>query len=235
MRYGLQVSVVKPWARYGLPLEERILPQALKEAGYATAIVGKWHLGQFEPEYLPTRRGFDHQYGHYLVRLDYFTHRRDGGLDWHRDDQVCRDEGYSTHLIARDAVRFVTETAGKRPFFLYVPFNAVHAPYQVPEKYARAYPNLTGKRQTYAGMVTAMDEAVGQIVDSVEQAGVRSNTLFFFCSDNGGPAPGRITDNGDYRGGKGTLYEGGVRVAASATWDGHIPAGATINAPHASG
>ena len=109
MRHGLQVGVVRPWAQYGLPLDERTLAQALKEAGYATAICGKWHLGHFQPEYLPTRRGFDHQYGHYNGALDYFTHIRDGGFDWHRDDKVCRDEGYSTHLIAREAAQFVAE------------------------------------------------------------------------------------------------------------------------------
>src|SRR5262245_38951696 len=133
MRHGLQVGVVRPWAQYGLPLGARTLAQALKDAGYATAVVGKWHLGHFAPEYLPTRRGFDHQYGHYNGALDYFTHDRDGGFDWHRNDMVCRDEGYSTHLIARDAVQFVRDNAGKKPFFLYVPFNAVHAPHQVPD------------------------------------------------------------------------------------------------------
>src|SRR5262245_7027342 len=202
MRHGLQVGVVRPWAQYGLPLEERTLAQALKDAGYATAIVGKWHLGHFAPEYLPTRRGFDHQYGHYNGALDYFTHIRDGGFDWHRDDKVSRDEGYSTHLLAKDAVRFVTETAGKKPFFLYVPFNAVHAPHQVPEKYTTAYPDLKGERKIYAGMLSAMDEAVGDIVAAVEKAGVRQDTLFVFSSDNGGPAPGRVTGNGKYRAGK---------------------------------
>ena len=107
MRHGLQVGVIRPWARYGLPLEERTLPQALREVGYTTAICGKWHLGHFEPAYLPTRRGFDHQYGHYNGAIDYNTHTRDGGFDWHRDDQVCRDEGYSTFLIADEAVRLI--------------------------------------------------------------------------------------------------------------------------------
>lgn len=231
MRHGLQVGVVRPWAQYGLPLEERTLPQALHEAGYATAIVGKWHLGHNEPGYLPTRRGFDRQYGHYNGALDYFTHERDGGFDWHRDDHVSRDEGYSTHLIAREAARFVAETAGKKPFFLYVPFNAVHAPHQVPAEYSRAYASLRGDRKTYGGMLAALDEAVGTIVEAVEKAGVRQNTLFIFTSDNGGPAPGRVTDNGKFRAGKGTLYEGGVRVAACAAWDGHVPAGSTVTEP----
>lgn len=231
MRHGLQVGVVRPWARYGLPLDERTLPQALKEAGYTTAIVGKWHLGHHEPAYLPTRRGFDHQYGHYNGALDYFTHERDGGFDWHRDDRACRDEGYATHLIGAEAARFVAETAGKKPFFLYVPFNAVHSPHQAPESYLRPYAGLNGERRKYAGMLAALDEAVGTIVAAVEKAGVRRDTLFVFCSDNGGPAPGKVTDNGRYRAGKGTLYEGGVRVAAFATWDGHIPAGSTVTAP----
>ncbi len=231
MRHGLQVGVVRPWAQYGLPLEERTLAQALKDAGYATAIVGKWHLGHFSPAYLPTRRGFDHQYGHYNGALDYFTHVRDGGFDWHKDDQACRDEGYTTHLIAKTAVQFVKDTAGKKPFFLYVPFNAVHAPHQVPEEYLKPYSHLKGERLKYAGMLAAMDEAVGQIVEAVEKAGVRKNTLFIFSSDNGGPQPGVVTDNGKWRAGKGTLYEGGVRVAAFATWDGHIRAGATVAEP----
>lgn len=231
MRHGLQVGVVRPWAQYGLPLDEQTLAQALKGAGYATAIVGKWHLGHYAPEALPTRRGFDHQYGHYNGALDYFTHVRDGGFDWHRDDKECRDEGYSTHLIAKDASQFVKEHAGKKPFFLYVPFNAVHAPHQVPDEYMKPYGDLTGERKKYAGMLAAMDEAVGQIVDAVEKAGVRKNTLFVFSSDNGGPQPGVVTDNGKWRAGKGTLYEGGVRVAAFATWDGHIKAGSTVSEP----
>jgi arylsulfatase A-like enzyme len=231
MRHGLQVGVVRPWAQYGLPLEERTLAQALKDAGYATAICGKWHLGHFAPEYLPTRRGFDHQYGHYNGAIDYFTHLRDGGFDWHKDDKACRDEGYSTHLIAKDAVKFVADNAGKKPFFLYVPFNAVHAPHQAPDEYTKPYPNLKGERLKYAGMLAAMDEAVGQIVEAVEKAGVRKNTLFVFSSDNGGPQPGVVTDNGKFRAGKGTLYEGGVRVAAYATWDGHIQAGSTVTDP----
>lgn len=231
MRHGLQVGVVRPWAQYGLPLEERTLAQALKEAGYATAIVGKWHLGHFAPEYLPTRRGFDHQYGHYNGAIDYFTHLRDGGFDWHRDDQACRDDGYSTHLIAKDAAKFIADHAGKQPFFLYVPFTAVHSPHQAPAKYREPYQSLTGERRKYAGMLAAMDEAVGRIVQAVEKAGVRKSTLFVFSSDNGGPAPGKVTDNGKFRAGKGTLYEGGVRAAAFATWDGHIPAGTACSEP----
>jgi arylsulfatase A-like enzyme len=230
MRHGLQVGVVRPWAQYGLPLDEQTLPQGLKEAGYATAICGKWHLGHFQPEYLPTKRGFDLQYGHYNGAIDYNTHERDGGFDWHRNDKVCRDEGYSTHLLAKEACQFIADTAGKKPFFLYVPFNAVHAPHQVPQKYMDPYKDLQGERRKYAGMLAAMDEGIGQIVDAIDKAGVRKNTLFIFSSDNGGPQPGVVTDNGKYRAGKATLYEGGVRVAAFVTWDGKIKPG-TITEP----
>ena len=231
MRHGLQVGVVRPWAQYGLPLNERTLPQALKEVGYETAICGKWHLGHFQPDYLPTHRGFDHQYGHYNGALDYFTHIRDGGFDWHRDDRVNRDEGYSTHLIGREATRIIGHHDTSKPLFLYVPFNAVHAPHQVPEKYKEPYSKLKEPRRTYAGMLAAMDEAVGQIASAIDGKGMRSNTIFLFSSDNGGPAPGRVTSNGPLRGQKGTLYEGGVRVPAFVSWQGHLRPGTVANAP----
>lgn len=230
MRHGLQVGVVRPWADYGLPLDEKTLPQGLKEAGYSTAIVGKWHLGHAAPEYLPTRRGFDRQYGHYNGALDYFTHDRDGGFDWHRDDRESRDEGYSTHLLAREAARIVADHDPSRPLFLYVPFNAVHAPHQVPESYKAPYAHLAEPRRTYAGMLAAMDEAVGSIVAAVERKGIGKDTLFIFSSDNGGPNPGRVTTNGPLRGAKATVYEGGVRVPAFATWPGRIKAG-EVTAP----
>jgi arylsulfatase A-like enzyme len=231
MRHGLQVGVVRPWAQYGLPLEERTLPQALKEAGYETAIVGKWHLGHFRPEYLPTRRGFDHQYGHYNGALDYNTHVRDGGHDWHRDDKENHDEGYSTHLIAREATRVIKEHDASRPLFLYVPFNAVHGPHLVPESYKEPYAALPEPRRTYAGMLAALDEAVGRIASAVDEKGSSSNTLILFSSDNGGPNPGVVTSNGPLRGAKATLYEGGVRVAAFAHWPGRIKAGSVVDAP----
>lgn len=230
-RHGLQVGVVRPWAEYGLPLDERTLPQALADAGYQTAIAGKWHLGHFQPEYLPTRRGFQHQYGHYNGALDYFTHIRDDGFDWHRDDRENHEEGYTTHLLAREAVRAIEERDRAKPLFLYVPFNGVHAPLQVPESYSQPYSQFEGKRRTYAGMVAALDEAVGQIAAAIDRQGLTSNTLFIFSSDNGGPQPGEVTSNGPLRAGKSTLYEGGVRVCAFATWPGHIKPGTVVEAP----
>jgi arylsulfatase A-like enzyme len=222
MRYGLQVGVIIPTAQYGLSLEEQMLPTALRDAGYSTFILGKWHLGSFDNAYWPTARGFDHHYGQLFGAIDYFTHIRDGKLDWHRDGQLLKEEGYTTHLLASEAVRVIHSQPKNKPLFLYLPFNAVHGPFEAPEKYKEPYRGLKGQRRTYAGMVAAMDEAVGKVVQAIEETGRRKNTLFIFSSDNGGPAPGRITDNGIFRAGKGTLYEGGVRVCAFVTWDGTI-------------
>lgn len=223
-------SIVKPGAPWGLPLEERTLPQALRESGYTTAITGKWHLGEFKPEYLPMARGFDHQYGHFFGAIDYFKHIRDKKPDWYRDDKPLVEEGYSTELVAKEACRLIREKPADKPLFLYVPFNGVHSPLQVPDSYSKAYPNLAGVRQTMAGMVSAVDEAIGQVVAALEEKGLRENTLILFSSDNGGPAPGKVTMNTPLRAGKGTIYEGGMRVCAFANWPGHVPV-ATIKEP----
>ncbi len=231
IRHGLQVGVVRPWAQYGLPLEERTLPQALQEAGYFTAICGKWHLGHFERAYLPTKRGFLHQYGHYNGALDYFTHDRDGGFDWHRNDQVCRDEGYTTNLLGEEAVRLIEQQDTSRPFFLYVPFNAPHAPLQAPPEYLDRYASIADqKRRSYAAMVSCVDDQVGRIVAALERRGLLGNTLIAFSSDNGGPLQSGAT-NGSLRAGKHTLYEGGVRVSAFANWPGQITPGAVVSQP----
>jgi arylsulfatase A-like enzyme len=230
MRQGLQWGVIKPQAQYGLPLDERTLPQALKEAGYFTAIDGKWHQGHFQKAYLPMERGFDSQYGHYNGAIDYFTHLRDGGLDWHRNEHALVEKGYSTHLIALEAMRIIRERDPRKPFFLYVAFNAVHNPLEVPESYTLPYSHFPARRRTYAGMVAALDEAVGQILDTLDREGLRKNTLIIFSSDNGGLNPGVISSNGPLRGQKGMVYEGGIRVPACAAWEGRIPAGSTVTA-----
>jgi arylsulfatase A-like enzyme len=231
IRHGLQVSVVRPWAQYGLPLDERTLPQALKEVGYTTHITGKWHLGHFQRDYLPTNRGFDTQYGHYNGALDYFTHARDGGHDWHRNDKECRDEGYTTTLIGNEAVRVIEQAQPGKPFFLYVPFNAPHSPLQVPDEYLNRYAHITNKsRRTYAAMVDCLDEQVGRVVAALEKHGLTKETLIFFSSDNGGPVSLGAT-NGKLRGQKGSLYEGGTRVCAFANWPGRIQPGTIVNEP----
>jgi arylsulfatase A-like enzyme len=222
-------TVVRPHAKWGLPLAERTLASALKDAGYETAITGKWHLGEFDRAYLPTSRGFDHQYGHYFGALDYFTHMRDASHDWYRNDKEVREEGYTTHLVAREACKLIAGKDKAKPLFLYVPFTGVHSPMQVPDTYLQPYSAaLTGPRLKLAGMLAAVDEAIGHIVTALEKAGLRENTLIIFSSDNGGPKPGENTPLRAY---KGTIYEGGVRACAFANWPGHIPSGGTIKEP----
>jgi arylsulfatase A-like enzyme len=230
MRYGLQVGVILPTADYGLPREERMLPEALRQVGYTTAICGKWHLGSVDKTYWPDHRGFDHWYGFLFGMTDYFTHTRSGNLDWWRDGQPNHDQGYTTELIGREAAKLIRNQSTNKPLFLYVPFNAVHYPFQVPEKYKEPYAHLQEPRRTYAGMTAAMDEAIGNIVAAIDETGRRKNTLIIFSSDNGGYKPGTVTSNGPLRGGKGTLYEGGVQTCAFATWENHIKAGSAVKA-----
>lgn len=219
-------TVITPGAQWGLPLNERTLANALKEAGYHTAITGKWHLGEFEKAYQPNARGFDQQYGHFFGAIDYYTHSRNNQLDWYRNGESLKEEGYSTHLIAHEACQTIEKNDQKKPLFLYVPFNGVHSPFQAPEQYTKAYPSLVGNRQKLAGMLAAVDEAVGQIMASLKKAGMLENTLIVFSSDNGGPPPGNNAPLRDY---KATIYEGGTRAAAFACWPGHIPAGKKIS------
>lgn len=224
-------NVVRPGAPWGLPLAERLLPQALRDAGYTTAICGKWHLGEFQSEYTPTHRGFDSQYGHMFGAIDYFTHIRDGKPDWYRNDKPLVEEGYSTNLVAKEACRLIKAKPTDKPLFLYVPFNGIHGPHQVPDSYSEPYRDLPKTRRTIAGMLAAVDEAIGQITAALEEKGMRKDTLIIFSSDNGGPSPGIATMNTPLRASKGTIYEGGIRVCSFATWPGKIPAGVSIIEP----
>ena len=221
-------TIVSPGAPWGLPLAERTLADALRSAGYRTALTGKWHLGEFEKAYQPNARGFDHQYGHFFGMLDYFTHERMNKRDWYRNGEPLKEEGYTTHLIAKEACKVIAAGDQAKPLFLYVPFNGVHSPFQVPDSYLKPYAHLKGNRQKLAGMLAAVDEAIGQIEAALKQAGRLENTLIVFSSDNGGPPPG---DNTPLRDFKGSIFEGGVRAAAFATWPGRIPAGQRIRQP----
>lgn len=231
MRLGLQCGVVRPWAQHGLPVAERTLPAALKEAGYKTAIVGKWHLGHNKPEFLPLKRGFDQQYGHYNGALDYFTHIRDGAHDWHRNDRSNHDSGYTTELIGLEAERIIKHHDKKDPLFLYVPFNAPHTPLQATKEYLKKYADWKNKRRaTYAAMVTCMDTEIGRIVNALSENDFPAdNTLVFFCSDNGGIP--QLGSNRELRAGKGMLYEGGVRSPAVLVWNGQIEADKDLSEP----
>jgi arylsulfatase A-like enzyme len=221
-------TIVSPGASWGLPLGERTLAEALRSAGYRTALTGKWHLGEFEKAYQPNARGFDHQYGHFFGMLDYFTHERMNKLDWFRNGEALKEEGYTTHLIATEACRLIETGDKAKPLFLYVPFNGVHSPFQVPDEYVKPYAHLQGNRQKLAGMLAAVDEAIGRIEASLRQAGMLEETLIVFSSDNGGPHPGNNTPLRDF---KGSIFEGGVRAAAFATWPGRVPSGARVREP----
>lgn len=217
IRYGIMRTVIPPWSTYGLPLDERLLPEALAEAGYERrGIFGKWHLGHARRAFLPTQRGFTHFYGHYNGALDYFTHEREGEVDWHRNDETVKEDGYTTDLIAREAVRFIAESPARAPFFLYVPFNAPHAPFQAKPDDLEKYPNRRANKRTYAAMVDAMDQAIGRVLEAIAQRPDADNTFVLFCSDNGGHEP--VASNAPFRDGKFSVYEGGIRVAAAVRW-----------------
>ncbi|HMP97763.1 MAG TPA: arylsulfatase, partial [Kiritimatiellia bacterium] len=238
-RYGLQTIVIPGPASYGLNTDEVLLSQVLKEAGYDTAIIGKWHLGHADKKYWPKQRGFDYQYGAMIGELDYFTHSDAGVRDWFRDNELVVEEGYTTQLIGADAVKYIESRDGETPFYLYLTFNAPHTPYQAPEEYIEKYASIKDPtRRTYAAMVDCLDENIGKVVAALDRKGLRDNTLILFHSDNGGTRSAmfagqmadvsKITlpcDNGPYREGKGTLFEGGHLVAACANWPGRIKPG----------
>jgi arylsulfatase A-like enzyme len=242
-RYGLQTIVIPTAASYGLDTTEWLMPQCLKEAGYNTAIIGKWHLGHADKKYWPKQRGFDYQYGAMIGELDYFTHEEHGVLDWFRDNKPVREKGYTTQLLGNDAVKYINAQDPRKPFYLYLTFNAPHTPYQAPKEYIDRYPNIEDPtRRTYAAMVTCMDDEIGRVVAAIDKKGLREDTLIIFQSDNGGTKSKMFTgqmadvskiqipcDNGPYRDGKGMLYEGGTLVCALANWPGHIKPGSTVD------
>lgn len=218
IRFGMMRAVVPPWSKAGLPASEETLPELLAGAGYERrGIVGKWHLGHTNYSQLPPQKGFNHFVGHYNGAIDYFTHEREDELDWHDGNETLREEGYSTDLIAGHASHFIEESPADKPWFLYVPFNAPHAPYQATEADLAVHANIDNKkRQTYAAMVTAMDRGIGQILAAVESRADADNTLILFFSDNGGILS--VGSNAPYRGAKLSVYEGGTRVCAAIRW-----------------
>jgi arylsulfatase A-like enzyme len=237
-RYGLQTLVIPTPGKYGLPTDEWLLPQALKEAGYRTVMVGKWHLGHADRKYWPRQRGFDYHYGAVLGEIDYYTHASSNVRDWYRDNKPVKEEGYVTQLFGKDAVAGIMEHDPKTPLFLYLAFTAPHAPYQAPKAYLDKYKDIADPtRRAYAAMITCMDDEIGKVLAALEKKKMRDNTLIVFMSDNGGNTLAMFSgdadvsklklpaDNGPYRGGKGMLSEGGTRVVALANWPGHIKPG----------
>ncbi len=228
IRYGLMRAVIPPQRDYGLDLDEETMADVFAKAGYKhRGIFGKWHLGHRQQKWSPTKRGFTDFIGHYNGAIDYFTHERNGERDWHLNDKPFRSEGYSTDLIGESAVAFINGVPKSEPYFLYIPFNAPHSPLQAKESDLAKYPHRANRSRTHAAMVDSLDQAMGKILEAAEQRGDLDDTFVLFFSDNGGV--NNISSNGELKGGKTSVYQGGIRVAAAAMWkNGGIVGGKRI-------
>lgn len=249
---ALRLGIVAPLyknAEKGLPLSETIMPQFFKQNNYQTWLVGKWHLGRFKKEYWPYNRGFDHFYGYLTGGVGHYDHVHGGGLDWQRNGETIREEGYTTHLLTKETLQLVEGRQKDKPFFLELCYAAPHLPNEAPEAAAAEYQHLPNKKRgLHAAMVTEVDRSIQQLYEALEKEGILDNTIIWFSSDNGGlnappavrknhlvvqmaekwgrPLPQKFyeferdniengaSDNRPLKGGKRTVYQGGVRVPA---------------------
>jgi arylsulfatase B len=237
-RYGILGPLDGSTPKLHLPLETKTLPKLLKERGYTTGLVGKWHLGG-RNEYGPLKQGFDSFYGYLHGQVDQYSHVSwDGDPIWLRGDKPIEDKGHATDLFAREASAFLRQNRD-RPFFLELAFSVPHYPLQDEPEWLAKYESIADKdRRTYAAMVSHMDDAIGKVLAVLDETKLRDNTLVLFTSDNGGQQDWNQTrykgqhgpyktlgDNRPLRGWKGSLYEGGVRVVALAHWPGRLKPG----------
>ena len=255
IRLGVAYAVILPWTNNGIHPDERFLPEAFLDAGYQTAMVGKWHLGHAQETYHPNQRGVEHFYGHLHTEVGYFPpFANQGGKDFQRNGVSIDDEGYETELLAQEASRYIEARDPERPFFLYMPFLAPHTPLEAPqdliEKYADIETDLPparsrqtdGTRRTaklllqdsarplYAAVVDAMDQAIGTVLDTLDAEGIADDTIVLFFSDNGGAAYSvGGANNAPLRGGKGEVFEGGIRVVSLLRWPDRLPAGGKMD------
>lgn len=214
--------------RFGLPKDETTLAEVLAKNGYRTGMVGKWHLGYKEGT-TPTDRGFQSFYG-FLSGANSYLPGRPRFDNILRGKEPVKETEYLTDALARESVEFIKKE-DERPFFLYLAFNAVHAPVEAPAKYTDPFEALTGTRKTYAGMQTAMDAAVGRVMGALNDKKIEERTVVFFLSDNGGPTQQTTSSNKPLRGVKGQVYEGGIRVPFLVQWKGEVKPGTVVQDP----
>jgi arylsulfatase A-like enzyme len=214
----------------GLPLSQVTIGDVLQGAGYTTGMVGKWHLGM-APQFHPFKRGFDEFFG--------FLHGGHSYVDpgvgtWNpvlRGTEEVDEKEYLTDAFGREAAAFIDRHQSD-PFFLYLCFNAVHTPLQAPDSYLGRFPDIADeKRRTYAAMLSAMDDGIGKVLQTLRDTGQEQDTLLFFFSDNGGPTRANASINTPLRAGKGSMYEGGTRVPFLLQWPGRITAGTVYEQP----
>jgi arylsulfatase A-like enzyme len=233
-RIGLEraLSTAPEGLQSGLPVSGKSLPQLLKNHGYATGLIGKWHLG-FKPEFGPNAHGFDYFFGFLAGYIDFYTHTRgDGDDDLYENTAPIKQDGYMTDLITARAVRFIEQQA-QRPFFLEVAYNAAHWPFQPPDRPSKAPNNAAfqgpamtppATREDYVAMVERADRGVGEILEALDTRKLSRNTLVIFTNDNGGEW---LSSNAPLFHRKDTLWEGGIRVPAIVRWPARVPAGRT--------
>ena len=214
---------------FGLALTETTMADRLKAAGYITGMVGKWHLG-YAPEFHPTRRGFSEYFGFLGGAHSYMDAKADANNPILRGTQPVDEPEYLTDAFRREALAFI-DRHQKSPWFLYLTFNAVHTPLQATQKYLDRFKQITDeRRRIYAAQMSAMDDAIGAVLDKVRALKLEEDTLIMFVSDNGGP-PVNGSDNGPLRGFKAQTWEGGTRVPFLMQWKGHVPAGKVYDHP----